>query len=146
MPSFQSIEIFSDLACNGGVRVASLDRGKLANAVLTQSLTGNESLAFTTSRIFIDAAELIHGRVARCVWSDSSLDTEWRISDLVDQSGIGDQGQLAVSCSAILLDLARAPFVAWTAVGEPYFDITGLQLTASEWITTYVLPAIAEST
>lgn len=145
MATFTRLEVWTDVACASGARVAVFDPSHLASAVLKTSLTGVESLAFSTSRTFAQAAELVHGRVVRVCWSDTTLDTEWRISEIVDQSGNGDRSQLAVSCQSILLDLARAPFVEWDSAGRAVFAFSALQLTASEWITTYVLPACVEA-
>src|SRR5712671_2956092 len=145
MPAFVGLELWTNLSCAGGARFISLDRSALASAVLTQSLTGNEGLVFTTSRALPAADYVSHARIIRACWDDPSLDTEWRISDDTHQSGAGDQGQIAITCTALLLDLARCPFVTWLGDGEPEFNISGVQLDAGEWITTYVLPAIAEA-
>lgn len=145
MSTFVRLEVHTDLACASGVRVASFDPSHLASAVLHTSISGVESLTFTTSRTFAQTSELVHGRVVRPCWSDSALDTEWRINEIVDQSGAGDAGQITVTCQSILLDLARAPFVGWDSAGHATFAFSALQLTPTEWINTYVLPACVEA-
>ena len=145
MATFTRLECWSDLSCASGVRVAAFEPSDLVSAVLKTSLTGVESLTFTTSRQITKVSELVHGRVIRVCYSDTSLDTEWRIAELVDQSGTGDSSQLSVVCQSILLDLARAPFVDWDSAGRATFAFSAPQLTSSEWIDTYVLPACVEA-
>lgn len=145
MATFTRLEVFTDVVCNGGVRVAALGPSMLVSATLKTSLSGVESLSFVTSRTFTQAAEIVHGRVVRVCCVNPLDDTEWRISDDTAQSGVGDQSQLTVECQSIAMDLARAPFIEWGSNGEPALAITGLQLTATEWLTAYVLPACVEA-
>lgn len=146
MATFVRLEAWTDVACAASAaRVATLEPDMLASAVLTTSLTGPESLQFETTREFTQAAELVHGRVVRVVWSDTTRDTEWRIIEIVDQSGEGDRSQLLVTCQAIALDLGRAVFVDFDSNGRPMFDFSAVQLTATEWIDNYVLPACVEA-
>lgn len=145
MATFTRLEVWTDVSCASGVRVAAFEPADLASAVLKTSLAGVESLTFSTSRTLSKVSTLVHGRVVRVCWSDAALDTEWRISEIVDQSGVGDQSQLAVICQSILLDLARAPFVEWDAEGHATFAFSAVQLTPAEWIDTYVLPACVEA-
>jgi hypothetical protein len=145
MAAFTRLEIWDGPSCHSGTRVAVFEAGDLASATLRESLTGAEGLSFAISRTHASAAEIVHGRIARVCWSDTSLDTEWRIADDQTQSGTGDRGQLAVECQALALDLAAAPYVEWSSLGEPSCTISGLQLTAAEWLTAYVLPACNEA-
>ena len=146
MATFTCLEIWSDLACNAGVRKATFWPDELTHCVLTQSLAGTEQLAFGTSRLIEDGgekvAELVHARIARVCWSDTTLDTEWRLADDEHQSGSSDRGQLSWVAQSLVLDLGRAPYVAFDSQGRPSFDITGTALTATEWLNTYVLPAV----
>lgn len=146
MATFTRLECWTDVACaTNAARVAVLEPDMLASAVLKTSLTGPEFLRFETTREFTQAAEIVHGRVARVCSSDTTRDSEWRIVDIVDQSGIGDRSQLLVTCQAIALDLGRAIFVAFDSNGRPMFDFSAAQLTATEWIDNYVLLACVEA-
>lgn len=146
MASFQRIEVWTNVSCDASaVRVATFEPDQLVSAVLKQSLSNVEQLAFTVSRTDLGAAELIHGRIARVCYSDSALDTEWRISDDQNQSGVSDKGQLGVIAQALSLDLARAPYVAFDSAGRPTFNFSATQLTATQWLTNSVLPCITEA-
>ena len=139
-PVFQGIEIWTEVAAGSGVRVASLGPEALASAVLKQSLAGTESLTFAVSRQHASIATLIHGRIARVVWSDTTLDTEWRLSDETQQSGVSDRGQVQWVAQALVLDLARAPYFAFDSAGRPTFSFSATQLTATQWLA-YVVTA-----
>lgn len=134
MATFKRLEVWTEVAAGSGARVAAFEPTDLASAVLKTSLAGTEELTFSTARGFTKTSELVHGRIVRACWSDTSLDTEWRISDIQDQSGQGDSGQLVVTAQALYLDLARAPYFAFDSAGRPTFDFSATQLTATQWL------------
>ncbi len=143
MPSFVRLELFTEVACGSGVRVADFGPRDLGSCVLKQSITGEEKLTFSISRVHDKASAVLHGRIVRPAWSDTTLDTEWRIADIQDRSGTGDTGELVVTCQAPYLDLARAAYVAHDSAGRPTFDFSAAQLTATQWLTNYVVAACA---
>src|SRR3990167_5770402 len=140
MASFVRLEIWTEVSAGSGVRVASFGPEALASCVLKTSLAGVDALTFSISRRHDSFAEIVHARIARVVWSDTTLDTEWRISEMQDQSGAGDRGQVLVTCQALYLDLARAPYFDFDSAGRPTFDFSATQLTATQWLA-YVVEA-----
>lgn len=142
MPAFVRLEIWSEtpVGGGGGVRKAQFDRAALERATLQESLAGTEQLVFAISRTHEDAAELVHGRIVRVVWSDTSYDTEWRISDDQASSGRDDRALLTITAQSMLLDLARAPYYTHDSAGRPTFDFSATQLTATQWLA-YVVAA-----
>ena len=149
MPTFKRLEIWSDVSCNSGARVASFDPGELTHAVLTESLTGTEQLQLGTSRELDlsgeKIAELVHARIVRVCWSDTSLDTEWRLSDDETQSGQGDDGRVSWIAMSLVMDLARIPFVTYDSSGNPSWDIDAIDQSATDLLTDYVDQACADA-
>jgi len=139
---FVRIEVWTEVSCGSGVRVAFFEPKDLAAAVLKQSLAGTEQLAITVSRLNPSIAELVHGRILRIVYSDTTLDTEWRLAEDTSQSGAADKGQVSWTAQALSLDLARAPYFAFDSAGRPTFDFSATQLTATQWLA-YVVTACA---
>lgn len=142
MASFAGIEIWSEVSAVGVRKAAFTPDHDLASAVLRQSLTNPESLTFAIPRTHDAAGEIVHGRIARVCWSDTTLDTEWRIADVQDQSGADDTGIRTVTCQALLLDLARATYITHDSAGRPAFSFSATQLTPTEWLA-YVVTACA---
>lgn len=140
MPSFSRLEIWTETSAGSGARVASFDRHDLASCVLKQSLTGAESLTFAIDRNHDAVAELVSARIARVCYSDSTLDTEWRLAEDTSQSGASDRGQVSWMAQALLLDLARAPYFTFDSAGRPTFEFSATQLTATQWLA-YVVTA-----
>lgn len=145
MPTFARLEVWTESAAGGGSRVAAFDPNELAACTLKTSVAGTEGLTFTVARSHESLAELIAGRVVRVCWSDTTLDTEWRLAEDTQQSGRGDHGQVTWFAQAMALDLARAIFADFDSAGRPTFDYSAAQLTATQWLTNVVLPACTEA-
>ena len=144
MPSFRAIEVWTDLACASGARVAVFGPDALLSATLTESLTGAEGCAITVPATMPGVSELVERRVLRVLFSapDGTVDTaatrEYRIAEVNDG---GDGSPISVRGDVPLLDLARAVYWVHDAQGRAGLTITAAQMTASEAIDAYVLPA-----
>lgn len=145
MPSFVGLELWTETAAGSGARVAFFGPDALTSCVLKTSLAGTEQLGFSLSRLHDSISEIVHGRIARVCWSDTTYDTEWRLSEDASQSGRGDLGQVAWVAQPLYLDLARAPYLAFDSNGRPTYDFSAAQLTATQWLTNYVLPCCTEA-
>ena len=144
MASFLRLEIWTDASCNSGARVATLEpspNGVLQAALLKLSLTGVESLTFTIPRACVQAAEVVHGRIARVCWSDATRDTEWRIADDTITTGTGDRGALVVACQAMALDLSVGVYRAYDSQGRISYAVSGEELTPTQYLTTFAVVA-----
>lgn len=131
MAVFQSVEIFTDVACNSGTRVQTFPLDALVTAQATFSLTGEEQFVFAVYRDDERASAIVRGLVARVVTDDTSVFDEWRIADLVD-GGTGEDAILTVTCNAISVDLTRALYRTFDAVGVPVHDYALADATATD--------------
>ena len=125
MASFTRLEVWTDVACNAGVRVGTFEQGVLAACEATFALDGQESLAFTIVRGTPYADAIVRGRVVRVCTTDAATFDEWRITDVEDESG---SILINVQCFPIALDLARALYVAYDGTGAPFSEFGGVQI------------------
>lgn len=136
----RGVGIQTDVRCASGVTVALFGTDSLAEARATFSPTELESFTFTVSRTDARAAEVTVGRVVRTTFANPLNDLEWDIVSIADSNR---SDSLTVTCAPIALRIARAIVTSTNGTtGEVTIDYTGVQLTASEWLTNVVLPAL----
>jgi hypothetical protein len=137
----RGIGVQTDVRAASGVTVAFFGIDSLVEARATFSPTELETLTFTVSRTDARSAELAVGRVVRTTFSSATNDREWDILSVTDSNR---SDVLTVTAVPIALRLARAVVTSTNGTtGEVTVDYTGVQLTASEWATNVVLPALS---
>jgi hypothetical protein len=122
---FRGLDVWSDVECAGGVRLAWLPLGSLAAAAVQYSLDALDTLTAAVWTGDPAVAQLVRGRVVRVVYDDPAAFEEWRIRETqVD----GDASLLTVLCDSIGLDLARAAYAATDGNGATVtaFDAIGI--------------------
>lgn len=135
------LEVWTAYACDGGTREALIAKDECPTLVGTERITREDSLTLMVPKAASGAEALALGRVVRFVYDDATFD-EWRIHELVDQSGT-DGGRYRVSCRSVLYELRDLALIATTASGVLTTSVTYAGKTASEIVTgllTY-LPA-----
>lgn len=158
MPKFTRLEVWSDVACNSGTRLAAYPLGTLLACQATFSLDGNEQLSFAVaSRRIVPSFEAV-----RLTEDDGTRITEnngTRVTDVValqdtdltrglvvrvctasatafDEWRIRDveqdaqAGITSVVCDSIGLDLARAVYTAYDSTGAPVSEFSAVQIDA----------------
>jgi len=115
MPALRRCEVWSTYQCASGVRQAVLALQDCSSLSSTERITREDSLSLTIPKASNAAAALALGRVLRLTYDDESFD-EWRIHDLVDQSG-RDGGRYSVLCRSVVYELRDLALVATTASG-----------------------------
>lgn len=122
------VEVWTDVACNGGERVGVFFLGALAQCTATWAIDGQEGLVLSVPRRHAYAGTLTRGRVVRVQDADPSDFSEWRVTDLDDAS---DALYLTVRCDSMALELARAVYMAIDGVGAPTaeYAVVGATLT-----------------
>lgn len=158
MPKFTRLEVWSDVVCNGGTRLAAYPLGTLLACQCTFSLDGNEQLSFAVaSRRILPSFEAV-----RLTEDDGTRITEndgIRVSEVVtlqdtdltrglvvrvctasatafDEWRIRDveqdaqAGITSVVCDSIGLDLARAVYTAYDGTGAPASEFSAVQIDA----------------
>jgi len=137
----RGVGVQTDVRAAGGSTVAFFDVGSLVECTATFSPTELETLTFAVSRTDERAAELSVGRVVRTTFSTALNDREWDILTITDSNR---SDVLVVTAVPIALRLARAVVTTTNGTtGEVTVDYTGVELTASEWATDVVLPALS---
>ena len=124
-------------------RVAFFRPDDLRACVATLSPTQPESLTVAIPRDHASAAHVVMGRVVRLSFEGGTDDTEWDITLLDDTSA---DNVLTITALPIAMRLARVVYMgAVTGTGQPAPDWTGVQLTATEWLNTLVIPQLASA-
>lgn len=135
----ERVEVWTDVACNGGERVGVFFLGAIAQCVATWALDGQEGLTLAVPRNHAYAGTLTRGRVVRVQDADPSEFSEWRVTDLEDESG---SLYLTVRCDAIALDLARAVYMAIDGVGAPTSEYAVVRATLTDIVDGLVRDAL----
>lgn len=142
MSRFLGVEIQTDVRCAGGARRAWFPATDLLDCQAVLSPTEPETLRVALQRTDDRAAEVLAGRVVRTCFSDTADDREWDIIQLEDTD---TDEALALTAQPIALRLGRVLYEAEDgATGAPVVDFTAVGVTASEAITDYVLPPLAD--
>ncbi len=164
MPRFQRLDIWSNLAAAGGLRIAAIpdltalgDVRKLSGddelTLVLPSRLGTEAIYTLDGSYGLGGAillgagdavpyrDLLEGRVLTVVYADGSFD-EWRIVGIHESHAA--EGKLTmVTAVPPLGDLARTLVGRTEADGLVHYDFEGLQLTATQHCTSLILPALA---
>ena len=142
MSGVARLEIWSDVACNSGTRLAFADGGDNAPYAMssTKSLVGQESLAFSIP-VDCDAAAFVkEARVARVWRSDTDFD-EWIINTVTLRRDGG--GKMDVTCVPVSYRLSTCGLVPeWQVTPSdklPILDVGVVQLSLSTLFTTYLV-------
>ena len=158
MPKFTRLEVWSDVACNSGTRLAAYPLGTLLACQATFSLDGNEQLSFAVaSRRIVPSFEAV--RLTEDDGTRITEDTGTRVTEVVtlqdtdltrglvvrvctasatafDEWRIRDveqdaqAGITSVVCDSIGLDLARAVYTAYDSTGAPVSEFSAVQIDA----------------
>lgn len=139
------LEIWSDLQCAGGVRLAAIVETLAASD--QRELGGLERLLVQLRRTDLAWAHVLHTRVIRAVDSDGTWE-EWRIADVDEQRDERGGLQGSIECSSPLLDLAEADRVITRteADGTAAHDFGLFGLTPAEALTEILTWAPAHFT
>ena len=137
----RGLGVQTDVRAASGTTVAFFDTPSLIECRATFSPTELETLVFSVSRTDPRISELTIGRVIRTTFSTATNDREWDILTIEDSNR---SDILTVTAVPIALRLARAVVTSTNGTtGEVTVDYTGIQLTATEWATNVVLPALS---
>lgn len=147
MPRAARIELWTALECNSGAREHWIEH-----------VSGNQELALDNSdRLVVtisdksaiwDAVASLQVlkiiRVTTHVGSGSEAVYEWRISSISDGEG-ARRDTIRIEGDPILYDLRNAVIRNDNTGGRPDYNLGGLRLSPSEYIDTYVLPALTDA-
>lgn len=123
--------------------VAFFRPDELVTCTAILSPTEPESLVVQVSRTDARADEMALGRVLRVVTVGGTEDTEWDITRVEDASG---SDVLTVYGAPIIERLSRVVYMGTAATtGAATPDYAGVEQTATEWMNTLVLPALADA-
>lgn len=118
---FTYLEVWTDVQCAGGTRLATIDRSDLAQCGNREALAADEWLRFVMASNH-DAVQYIkRGRVIRECTESATVFNEWRIADIEDGSGSGPE--CVVSCNSILADLGYSVYTQVDGEGNPYHSL-----------------------
>lgn len=137
-PPFARLEVWTDLACNGGVARAVLPVGtacvaedEIINLLVSHKLTCNVPLTWS------EKTELVVRRVLTVVYTDSTFD-EYRISEVRDVSA--QDGLIQVTALGIEYDLSDGlTLVSQTTNGVTGFRFAAFAASPTSHLATYVL-------
>jgi hypothetical protein len=158
MPKFTRLEVWSDVACNSGTRLAVYPLGTLLSCQATFSLDGNEQLTFSVParRIIANFEEV---RLTEDDGTRITEDSGTRVTELVtlqdtnlirglvvrvctDSATAFDEWRITdiedesgspfigVRCLPIALDLARALYVSYDGTGAPVTTFDAVEIDA----------------
>jgi hypothetical protein len=139
---FTGAEIWSDVECNGGVRIGWLPVGTLAACSATWTTDNRDQLSIAAPLYFDDTAQLTRGRVVRIKTDDVAEYEEWRILDTQDDS---DTQTRTARCDGILQDLARAVYTAYDGTGQPQHEFSAIGVDVEGIIDGPVLESLADA-
>jgi hypothetical protein len=125
MSIFVRAEVWSDVECAGGQRLASLSAGQLVAAVASHALDGSDSLTLVVPWDVVGVDLMTRGRVVRVCYTDDY--EEWRIRDTQDDA---DEQTRQVACDGIGLDLSRALYVDTDADGAAVTEFAAIGIDA----------------
>jgi hypothetical protein len=158
MPKFTRLEVWSDVACNSGTRLAAYPLGTLLSCQATFSLDGNEQLTFSVpARRIIASFEEV--RLTEDDGTRITEDSGTRVTELVTLQGIeltrglvvrvctasatafdewrirdveqdAQAGITSVVCDSMGLDLARAVYTAYDSTGAPVSEFSAVEIDA----------------
>jgi hypothetical protein len=133
------LEIWDDVACNSGVRLAVVP--DCIGLVDTLTFSGRDKLIATLPRESAAWASVTAGRIVRAQDIDGYFE-EWRIAKDT-QARAQQRGKTAtISCESIRQDLLREDVITRTdADGTVSHDFEIIGLTASQLLTSFILPA-----
>lgn len=146
MARFLGLNVQTDILVNvpegtAPTTVARFRPDDLLACVATLSPTEPESLVVQVQRTDARADELVLGRVLRIVTEGGTEDSEWDITRIEDAS---TDDVLTIYGTPILMRLARVVYMGTAATtGAAAPEWTGVEQTATEWVNTLVLPALA---
>lgn len=139
MSRYAWTEIWTDLQCAGGSRLA-----KVPDVVALPDmhrLSGDDGLTLTLPVSSPTWTYVRARRVARVVASDGSFE-EWRILRIGKSRANGVQ-PATIECVSVLADLGRALVTRTEADGLTSISFEALQLTPSQHLSSFILPALA---
>jgi hypothetical protein len=141
VPQLSSVEIWSALACDSGVRLALVPDATACQD--RRQLDGQDSLALSFPRASNAYASVQEGRIVRVQYDDGSFD-EWRIGPETTQ-GRSAQNELLVTlvCAPVLQDLAKGHVVRTEVDGLTYYDFEYLALTPAQHLAKILASAPA---
>ena len=134
MATLTSLEVWTKFQCDGGTREAVLALQDCAGITGTERITREDVLQLTVPKASSAADSLALGRVLRLAYDDGSFD-EWRIHELVDQSG-REGGKYRVTCRSVVFELRDLALIASTSAGVLSTSISFDGKTATEIVTS----------
>lgn len=139
MPAFLGLAIQTDVRCASGATVAVFPPQDLVACSAVLSPIEPESLTFIIPRSDPRAAECTPGRVVRTRFTGGTLDREWDIVALGDDS---NDDQLSVTAQPIALRLARVIYKGANSItGAPEFAFSDAAAAVTAVIDNRILPA-----
>jgi hypothetical protein len=140
--TFTGLEVWTDLACNGGTRTGRLPLGTLLSCVATWTTDNRDTLTFAIPFAAPDAGEVSRGRVVRVCTDDVAVFDEWRVLDIADDA----QARVrSVKCDSVLQDLARAVYTAYDGTGQPTHEFSAIGVDVEGIIDGPVTDALADA-
>lgn len=136
-PVFSRVDIWSDLACFGGVRQAFL--GEVLSLTTTRTVDNRDRLTMVVGRTNRCAAFLVKLAILRLVFSDTTYDEEWRITG-IDQDQVA--GTITVRADWPLIDLGTRALLCSTPAlvtdDQAPYAFEGIGLTPAQHWDNYV--------
>jgi hypothetical protein len=132
-------ELWTDLACDGGTRVALMVPPYWRAPQVSRTVRGEGSCTISGDGRWPDLAELRLGRVVRIQMETASEFEEWRIRDVTVENS-GTEQRVTVLCDDPLADLLRVPWVETDAAGVPYHQLLMAGTTAELVVDGELLP------
>jgi hypothetical protein len=139
---FVGAEVWTDLACNAGVRIGWLPLGTMVQAVVTQTVDNRDTLTIGVPLQIDDAATLTRGRVVRLRYDILGEWEEFRVLDVTDDS---EQRVRTAVCDGILQDLARAVYTVYDGTGQPRHEFSAVGIDAEGMIDGPILETLADA-
>ncbi|RTL04210.1 MAG: hypothetical protein EKK62_16850 [Acidimicrobiia bacterium] len=115
MATLTRLEVWTSYQCDSGTRQAVLALQDCASLSSTERVTREDTLSLVVPKASSAASSLALGRVLRLVYDDATFE-EWRIHELMDQSG-RDGGKYRISCRSVLYELRDLALIATTSSG-----------------------------
>lgn len=141
---FRRVEVWSDLQCAGGVRLAVLRDPLVLEP--TYDLTGDESLKLGLSRASASYAKLAERRALRIVRRAGGVESweEWRLSARGESSGFTSPPS-DFTGRPVRFDLGDVILRRTLDDGTTAFSFSFTGLTLAEAFDAYIAPALAAS-
>ena len=111
-------ELWSDLACNAGTRLATIP--DVVSCRDTRTLDGTDEMVLQMRRASTAWAQVLEKRVVRLQFDDGSWD-EWRIGRIEERRSTEGDLLGTLTCAPIMQDFVSAPYLLRIcSVSSPY--------------------------